>query len=71
MFIATEVQLQREMKAAFRGVAEVFGYSVLRSEQADATKSSFLAVMSLYLCQLAQGREPMFCQLCLLFNVCA
>ena len=33
---ATEVQLQREVKAAPRGAAEALGYSVLRSEQADA-----------------------------------
>ena len=50
--------LATEVKAAPRGVAEAFGYSVLRSEQADAIEKS---VMSLYLFQLAQGREPMFC----------
>ncbi len=54
MFVP-EVQLQREVKA---GAAEALGYSVLRSEQADAIKKS---VMSLYLFQLAQGGEPMFC----------
>ncbi len=38
--------LATEVKAAPRGVAEAFGYSVLRSEQADAIEKS---VMSLYL----------------------
>ncbi len=56
--LATKVQLQREVKAAPRGVAEALGYLVLRSEQADAIEKS---VISLYLFQLAQGREPMFC----------
>ena len=56
--LATKVQLQREVKAAPSVAVEELGYSVLRSEQADAIKKS---VMSLYLFQLAQGREPMFC----------
>ncbi len=58
--LATEVQLQREVKAAPRGAVEALGYSVLRSEQKNAIEKFCHDVFV-----FRQGRESMILPDCL------